>query len=336
METGTILRFDRPGTQVKLDALSKILDSFGVAGSIFSQATFGSPWSVATDPMPSGIFHVVVRGGAHLRLASQRHSRSLAAGDIVLMPHGDGHVMAGDPKLEPIPITSLYPESSDETLARVDYPGARGGDGKSSCSILCGTIRFDNELGQPMTQLLPSVIHVRGATVADWIDSTIRMLSHEANRAMPGGDVVLSKLAEMLFVQVLRGYIAQLDEDDAPRGWIAGLKDPRVGRAMALIHEQPGERWTADSLARRVGMSRSSLFARFTELVGDPPTQYLTAWRMHLAKSELRKGELGIAEIAQRVGYGSEGAFAKAFKREVGATPGEYRLAHGGRAATGS
>lgn len=311
-----------------MDALGEILGSFGVSGSLFSQARFGTPWSVHSDPVPSAMFHVVVAGGAYLRLDGEREAHALATGDIALMPHGAGHVMAGDPKTRPIPIASVATYDEDASVARIDYPGQGGGDGRATCSILCGTIRFDDELGHPLVAHLPRLIHRRNAAVAGWIDATIRMLSAEVDHQMPGTTVMVSKLAEMLFVQVLRGYIADLDESAAPVGWIAGLKDTRVGRALALIHRKPGERWTGGSLATRVGMSRSTLFARFTDLVGQPPTQYLTSWRMHVAKLALTNDDLGLAELADRVGYTSEGAFSKAFKRTVGINPSEFRMSN--------
>lgn len=332
-----VIPFNRPKGARAVDALSEILASFGVAGTIFSQARFGTPWSVHTDPLPSGIFHVIVSGQAHVQLDGAGESTPLATGDIVLMPHGDGHVMASDPKADPIPIASIAQRVPECSIAKVDYPGRMGGDGKGQCSILCGTIRFADELGHPLVQLLPRLIHMRASSLglAGWIDTTIRMLDTEVAQAMAGSEVMITKLAEMLFVQVLRSYIADLDEHEAPAGWIAGLKDSRIGKALALIHQQPQERWTASSLAAGVGMSRSSFFARFSELVGEPPTQYLTHWRMHLAKHQLRQGEYSLAEIADHVGYASEAAFSKAFKRTVGRSPSEYRMAQRPAVAVG-
>ena len=311
-----------------MDGLSEILNSFGVSATLFSQARFGTPWAVHTPALPTGIFHVIVSGGAYLRVDGEA-PRALATGDIALLPHGHAHVMASDSAGAPVPIASISKTVPDCSIAQVDYPGKAGGDGRGSCSILCGTIRFADELGHPLVSLLPPVIHMRSASagVATWIDTTVRMLAAEVDRAMPGSEVMIAKLAEMLFVQVVRSYIADLDEDEAPGGWIAGLKDARIGKALALIHKQPEQRWTIGELASSVGMSRSSLFARFSELVGEPPTQYLTSWRMHLAKLELRRDELGMAQIADRVGYASEGAFSKAFKRTLGVSPSEYRLA---------
>ena len=320
-----------------MDALSQILGCFGVAGTLFSQARFGTPWSVHTDPMPTGIFHVVVEGEAYIHRDGSDEVQPLRTGDVVLLPHGDGHIMGHEPNGTPIPIASIAPVAPDCSIAQLDYPGRAGGDGRGHCSILCGTIRFTDERGHPLVRLLPSLIHLHdeGGTVAGWIETTVNMLASEPSQAMPGREVMIAKLAEMLFVQVVRGYVASTDEQDAPVGWIAGLKDTRIARALSLIHEQPTERWTVAGLAARVGMSRSSLFARFSELVGEPPTQYLTEWRMHLAKVELRDDELGMAEIADRVGYASEGAFSKAFKRTVGISPSEYRMANRPAAALG-
>lgn len=337
LDKSAVIPFNRPRGPRSMDALSEILSSFGVSGTIFSQARFGTPWAVHTDPLPCGIFHVIVSGGAYVRLDGEDQATALATGDIVLMPHGDGHVMSGEPDGDPIPIASIARSVPDCSISQVDYPGRMGGDGRGSCSILCGTIRFCDELGHPLVQLLPRRIHMKGSSVgvASWIDTTIRMLAGEVAKSMAGSEVMITKLAEMLFVQVLRGYITELDEHEAPAGWIAGLKDARIGKALALVHQQPQERWTVGTLATRVGMSRSSLFARFSELVGEPPTQYLTSWRMHLAKHALRRDEHSLAEIAGQVGYASEAAFSKAFKRTVGVSPSEYRMAERPAVAVG-
>lgn len=235
-----------------MDALSEILGSFGVSGTLFSQARFGTPWAVSGRKMSCEVFHVIVSGSAHVRLEDSDEFHALAAGDIVVLPHGHSHVLAGDPSTTPVPIRSLPQEQLSASLVQVSYAGKGGGDGRGGCSMLCGTIRFADELGHPLVELLPALIHRRSASmgVAGWLDTTVR-----------------------------------------------------------------------------VGMSRSSLFSRFTELVGEPPAQYLTNWRMHLAKLELRNDELGLAQIADRVGYASEGAFSKAFKRTIGVSPSEFRMA---------
>lgn len=328
LDMGQLLPFN-PRTQVDpVDALSEILGSFGVAGSLFCRARYATPWSVHSGVVGSGVFHVIVEGEAHIQLEDEDRAQQLGAGDIAFLPHCHPHVMSSAPGLAPVPVASLTRAEPQLAIAEVDYPGKGGGDGQGSCAMLCGLIRFADERGHPLVKLLPPLMIVRRAKdVSGWLDLTVRMLAAEARRPIAGGAVMGAKLAEMLFVQLMRNYVAGLAEEEAPVGWIAGLEDPRIAKALAAIHGQPELRWTGAGLARHVGMSRSAFFARFAELVGEPPTQYLTAWRMHLATLLLREGQLSLAEVADRVGYTSESAFSKAFKRTIGRSPSELRLA---------
>jgi transcriptional regulator GlxA family with amidase domain len=199
------------------------------------------------------------------------------------------------------------------------------GGGGEETFIICGTFAMDHAASDSFLSLLPRVLHVRDpqAGIATWIESTLALMEKEIASARPGVDSVLGRLADVLFVQVMRASLSTLPQERA--GWLAALHDPQIGRALALLHGSPGERWTAESLARRVGLSRSSFFERFTRLVGEAPAQYLARWRILSAADLMDRTRLGTAELADRVGYGSEDAFARAFKKHFGVTPGQYR-----------
>ena len=316
------------------DPLSLLLERSGVAGSVFCRAELTAPWSISTtgsgDPGAGrpAIFHVIVRGAGFARVEPDRADEgaspkevSWRSGDVIMMPHGDPHIMSSHPSERPVPIASLPSRPSEDGLPCITH----GGDGPET-SILCGTVRFSEEAEELLRPHLPPLLHLQCAQgpAAAWLDATLRLLGAEVSGALPGADTVIARLAEVLFVQALRAWIRDLPRGEG--GWLAALSDPNLSRVLGAIHEAPAEPWTVAMLARHAGLSRSVFYSRFTDVMGEPPATYLTRWRMHIARRALRRGD-SVAEIAEQTGYGSEAAFSRAFKRTVGDTPSAWRSA---------
>lgn len=297
------------------DALSRILRSARVAGSLFSRAELSAPWGVHTLGSQDAIFHAVIRGSGWAA-AEGEEPQPFRAGDLLVFPHGHPHTLRDVPGRPTRHIRKLPVAEGEDRLACVQVDG-----GGPRTSILCGTFRLDPDARDFLLPLLPPLIHVRGdAPTAAWLDATLRLMADEVAAERPGSEVLIARLADILFVQTLRAWSAA-----GATGWLGALQDPAIARALDFIHDQPDQRWTAAGLARRVGMSRSGFYARFTEQVGEPPSSYLTRWRMRMARAALRGGDDNLIEIAEQVGYGSEAAFCRAFKRHVGQSPGAWR-----------
>ncbi len=243
--------------------------------------------------------------------------RSFRAGDLLVMPHGHAHVLK-DVAGSPVRHISEWPSEVEAD----GLPCLRGGGPGAPTSLLCGTFRFDEEGRRSLLPALPPVIHVPGGRATGWLDSTLRQLADELAADRPGGAVLVSRLADLLFVGVLRAWLE--DADDAT-GWLAALTDPQLARALGAIHGDAARSWTVAELAREAGMSRSAFFTKFQARVGEPPAAYLTRWRMTVARAQLRRTDAPMIEVAERVGYGSEAAFSRAFKRAVGVPPSRWR-----------
>jgi AraC-like DNA-binding protein len=303
-----------------MDSLSAILKTIRLSSTIFCKAECCEPWSVHTNALSSGIFHAVVEGQCTLQLDEDGREVVLEAGDVVFLPHGHGHVMNAPARTPSVPIASRTSREEGESrgVLRINGPGA-------FTYLLCGSFVLEKSEVHPLFSLLPPVIHFRAEVpeTKQWFVQTLSLLRAEVEKPGPGTDVFLNRMADVLLVRALRNYIEALQPGHG--GWLRGLQDPQISRAMSLIHSGPNEAWTASTLARRVGMSRSGFFARFSALVGMPPKQYLTQWRMHVAARCLRREDSTVAEVAWRVGYASEGAFSRAFKRILGLAPSDYR-----------
>ncbi|MCA9607204.1 MAG: AraC family transcriptional regulator [Myxococcales bacterium] len=295
-----------------------MLDHLGVRGTVFCRAELAAPWAVETRGTPTAIFHVIVSGSGYVRLADGP-PRAWRAGDLLLLPHGHGHVMSSDPQLPATPIACLPTEPSDDGLPCV----RSAGDGPTT-RLLCGTFDIGGDSALLLDEL-PSLLHVATADAASaWLDATLRLLASEVAGGRPGASTVVSRLAEVLLVHALRAWLA--DEGSRQTGWLAALGDPALSRALTEIHRDPARELGASELARKAGLSRSVLYARFTERLGVSPAAYLTRWRMSLARRALR-GEASVSEVAHSIGYASEAAFSRAFKREVGQSPSAWRRA---------
>lgn len=315
-----------------MDALSEVLKALKLNSGIFLEAEFTAPWCIDSAPgkddirhiLPDAehvtLYHLLTEGRCRARIPGAGETVELEVGDLIMFPQGDGHRMGSDLQLSPVPAETLVVPAASGGLARVDY----GGGGERT-RFVCGFLECDSRLCKPLLDALPRMLKVpmgRGPAAA-WIIDTLRRGAAETHAPRAGADAVLTKLSELLFVEAMRYYLESLP--DGERGWFAGLRDPQISRVLALMHAAPERAWTVDELGREAGLSRSSLSERFAVLIGEPPMQYLTRWRLALAGRALKDGRDSVARIAENVGYESEAAFNRAFKREYGLPPAAWR-----------
>ncbi len=334
------------------DTLSDVLRAVRLRGAVFYYIDGSSPWSAGAPPareiipaiMPGAEhmieFHGVVEGSCWGAIVGQQPIH-LDAGDVILFPQGDPHVMSSAPRMKapwtekdvffaPRPPQlpySLSLRGSEVTTARLD------GGGRDRTTLVCGFLGLDARPFNPILSALPRVLKVSGTTLGpdSWVASFLRAAVVESNQRRPGGEAVLERMSEMLFVEVLRRHVDNLPAGET--GWLAGMRDPAIGRVLALLHERPQAPWTLERLAEESAMSRSTLHERFVHFIGQPPMQYLAQWRMQVAAGLLRDTKSKLIEVALGVGYESEAAFSRAFKRMVGVSPGAWRA--GRRASAG-
>jgi len=301
------------------DVLTEVLQTLRLRGQVFCVCDLSAPWSMSLPAGDLAHFHVLERGAAVLRVQPEQTPITLETGDLVILPHGSGHILSDGAKRTPVRL--------EELLARRrlrDGVLRHGGKGPET-HMICGAFHFENGANNPIMPLLPRVIRVRAGAgnAVDWLKPTLDLLANEARHAGQGSGALVTRLTEIIFVQSVRAWIA--DQPVGSGGWLGALRDRQIGAALALMHQAPEHDWHVAELARKVGMSRSPFAARFTTLVGMPPLAYLSRWRLHLSTTLLKTDQLAVRAIAERVGYESEAAFSKAFKRHFGAPPGVYR-----------
>jgi AraC-like DNA-binding protein len=305
-----------------MDALTDVLNSLRLEGNLYCRGEFTAPWSIAFAPSKVAAFHVVDQGEGWLRLDDQAEESliPLAPGDVLVLPHGRGHILSDSPTT---PVISRI--AVTENGVQRDCPIIRAGGNGLQTTLVCGAFNLDYRYAHPLLSLLPQLIHIKGeeGRVVEWLGPTLKFLVSEAGSERPGTATIIRRLTDILFIQIVRAWIES--QPAGAGGWLGALRDPQIGVALGHIHRDPAHPWTVASLASAVGMSRSAFSARFTTLVGESPLQYLTRWRIHTAASTLRRENLALAELALRVGYESEAAFSKAFKRQFGTAPGLYR-----------
>jgi AraC-like DNA-binding protein len=316
-----------------VDALSDVLAAVRLSGAAFLDAEFTAPWCIAAqvgpeDCRPLGripahliAYHYVFAGRMSVSVADARVEA--VAGEIVLLPRNDRHVLGSGPGLEPVTIDAFIqpPTGSGPALLR------HGGGGEAT-RIICGFMGCEAPQN-PLLATLPSVLKLRvpEGVGGDWMQTSFRRAAAEFAAGGDGSATVLGRLTELLFVEAVRAYLADLPPGQT--GWLAGMRDRAVGPALALLHLRIAESWTTEGLAREVGLSRSAFAERFTGLLGMPPMRYLSSWRLQLAAVRLRECTRSIAQIASEVGYESEAAFNRAFKRAFGTTPAAWRRDRG-------
>jgi AraC-like DNA-binding protein len=314
------------------DTLSEVLRAVRLTGAVFFAIDASAPWVAETPPanelrphiMP-GIghvieYHVITSGSCWGGVVDEAPIR-LEAGDVIVFPQGDAHVMSSAPGMRGAHDQDLIERAHASRLpisVRID-----GGDAPRT-EVICGFLGCDTRPFNPLLATLPRVLHVPRRDGDDGlIEQFVKIALAESTAPRAGGECVLARLSELLFVEVVRRYLATLPAENV--GWLAGLRDESIGRALGRLHERPTHDWSLEELGREVGMSRSVLAERVVHFVGVPPMQYLAQWRMQLAATLLSSTSLGLAEIAERVGYGSETALSRAYKRWVGVAPAEWR-----------
>jgi AraC-like DNA-binding protein len=331
---------------VSHDILSDLLRSVRLRGVLFYYVNGSRSWAaeapasrdIAAAVMPDSEhvmeYHVVTRGSCWAAIVGEAPVR-LETGDIVLFPHGDPHVMSSAPGMRARADLASYFQNKGEQLPfTLHFDGVEGpqpiaADDRYEATLVCGFLGCDVRPFNPLIATLPRLLHLSGENHG-WTAELMRQAVAESQNKRPGGEAMLERMSEMMFVDAVRRYVETLPEES--RGWLAGLRDRFVGRALALMHEAPANEWTVDELGRRVGMSRSALHERFAEMIGQPPMQYLTNWRMQVAATLLRDSNATVASVARDVGYDSEASFARAFKRLVGKPPAAWRRHAGDRA----
>jgi AraC-like DNA-binding protein len=315
-----------------MDVLTDVLETVRVVAACYGRLEATAPWGIRVRPGEDAKFHVVLEGHARLVVEGVAEPIELSAGDIVALPHGHAHSLVDDPgvTLTPSLLTdpSVTAQPLEELLVcrpRGDNSVLRVGGGGQSSTIVSGRFRFEDRRNNPLLSVLPPVITLRGemGKSVRWLEPTLKFIACEAQSGRPGSQTVIARLADVLFIQIVRGHLASLPVDGS--GWLGALADAQIGAALGHIHQSPEQAWTVQSLASKVAMSRSAFASRFMRLVGEPPLSYVTRWRMQKAASMLRDGKQTLAEVAAGVGYDSEAAFSKAFKRAVGSAPGAYR-----------
>jgi AraC-like DNA-binding protein len=315
----TAHRAVRPSGDVVADIVADIVATTRHGTVIYSRNRFHAPWGISTPPLAMASFHVVTAGACWL-VPDGADPIQLTRGDAVLVPSGMGHALVDTPGRPARPLTDFIGGPLGHTPpieVVIDGPGPVTG-------LLCGGYVLDPGLRHPFTAALPPVVHVgAGHGSRTGLAAAVDLLSQELDRNDPGGPAVIGSLVELLFVYVLRAWLAE--QSPVSAGWVRALYDPIVGTALTLIHRQPGHPWTVTSLARAVGAPRATFGRRFTTLTGQAPMTYVTAWRMTIAARLLRDERLPLKEVASRVGYDSEFAFARTFKRTTGQAPGRYR-----------
>jgi AraC-like DNA-binding protein len=322
------------------DILSDVLRKVRLRGAVYYYVCGHSSWAaeapasreIAAAVMPDSEhvmeYHVLMQGTCWGAIVGEPPVR-VAAGDIVLFPQGDPHVLSSAPGMRAPIDAAGYVEPKQDQLPfglRVEAAATRVGvapDELCDTTVLCGFLGCDLRPFNPLIATLPRLMHLRASEGQDWITQFMQQAVAESKNKRPGGEAMLERMSEMMFIDAVRRYVDTLPADSL--GWLAGLRDRFIGRALALMHDAPAVDWTVDELGRRVGLSRSTLHERFAEMVGQPPMQYLANWRIQVGAALLRDTTATVASVAQDVGYESEAAFSKAFKRLVGKPPASWR-----------
>jgi AraC-like DNA-binding protein len=320
-------------SKVGMDALSDVLRVAHLTGGVFLHADFSAPWCMAARVGPEHcaptlgpashliLYHYVVEGELHIRVDGEDgEDLVLGAGDVVLLPRNDLHLVGSDLNLPPVSGSDIIQPPREGGLFTIIH----GGGGKRT-RMICGYLGCDSAEDNPVISTLPSLLKLDAEQggAAEWIRSTFQYAADEVAAGRPGSETVLAKLSELLFVEAVRRYAEGLPQGQT--GWLAGLRDPHVARALALLHRDIARPWSVDDLSREVGLSRSALADRFISLIGMPPMHYIASWRMQVATQKLRNTSASLAQIADMVGYGSEAAFSRAFKKAFGTAPATWR-----------
>ncbi|TDN58880.1 AraC family transcriptional regulator [Paraburkholderia sp. BL10I2N1] len=323
-----------------MDAVSDILRFVRLNGAVYLNGEFTAPWCVIGQPdtalwsafLPQServaSYHMIIEGSCWVRLADDPGTTiHLDAGELLVVPQGAEHILGSALELPPAtpgPLLASQLEKAPGQVMKLSHGG-----GGVPTRLVCGFLACDDTQNNPLLSSLPRLFKVdmRNDPRSTWLESSLQFAAAEAAEYRAGSAIVLARLSELLFVEAVRRCIEALPADR--KGWLAGVRDRFVGRALSMLHAQPEHSWTVEELARKVGLSRSALAQRFTELLGQPPMQYLAQWRLQIAAQELRIGSKSLAAIAEQIGYDSEAAFNRAFRREFGMPPACWRKTRG-------
>ncbi|BAZ21555.1 AraC family transcriptional regulator [Kalymmatonema gypsitolerans NIES-4073] len=319
-----------------MDVLSDVLRVIRLSGGVRFRTEYFAPWSIETPP-PDQLavllqaasrrivsFHIVAEGTCWVEIDGCSQSKQLSEGDIIVFPYGSSHILSDQPGKPPIPVGDILPPQPWSDMPVLKY----GGNGALT-QLVCGFLLCDELLFNPFLRTLPLLMHIPvfAEPVSPLLETGVRYIIQETLGDRPGSSCLLARLTELMFVEILRNQMQQISEQQL--GWLAALNDSIVGQVLNLLHARPEHNWTVTELAGQVGVSRSTLATRFTQLLGQPPMQYLTQWRLQLAVNLLKSTDAGMVKIATQVGYESEAAFNRAFKRHLGMPPATWRRGSG-------
>jgi len=301
-----------------MDILAEILDRVRLGGTLLYHFELGDPWNLALPQRPYALFHYISPGSPPATLAlEQGRELRMNPGDFVVVSRGEPHEIYSDRRTKPFSVLDLDRSSAQRGVVR------HGGNAQPYSTMICGKFTVARPSRNSVLELLPPVLLLKPTEDGEWLEAILRRMVSESARERPGQGIALSRLTEVLFVEVLRSWIKSLGPGEG--GWLGAMADPHIGPALQLIHERPERPWTLDDLGQRVGLGRSAFSARFTKLVGQSMYRYLIVRRMEEAAFLLESSDDGIARIATRVGYETVAAFSKVFLRHHGLSPGRYR-----------
>ena len=310
-----------------LDLLSDILTRLSVKGTLYFRTSFTAPWGVEVPAFENvARFHFAHRGNCIIRLTETGETVKVAQGDLVIIPHGAGHSLYCHTTL-PENVMKL-----DRVLEESGYTGegvlVHGGpDEEHEAQLICGHFSFAPGSRHLIIERLPSFVHIQnyGEDAGTWMEATLRVIGNEAGVARLGGDLIALKMSEAIFAQAIRAHIEKQASDDTA---LSGFADPHLSRALTAFHKDPARNWSVGSLARTSGLSRTGFAQLFARKMTVTPMQYLTSWRMQIARQGLAERNLNVSDVAELTGYASESAFSRVFKKEVGLTPAAFRSVH--------
>jgi AraC family transcriptional regulator, alkane utilization regulator len=305
-----------------MDLLSDVLSSVHLKGTIYCQSELTAPWGLKFDGMQGHAgFFMVIRGGCYLEMDGVPGAITLAPGDLVMSPRCKGYSLRDSLNSAITPLMEVV----------ADLPATnkilKFGGGGTLTTLVMGCFQFESGTKNPLICSLPEMLYIKAENLHSepWLEMTLKFLASETATDKHGSTIAVSRLTDLLFIQAIRAFIGQVKDCPQSSGWLKAIADPQIGKALALIHEKSAAPWTVASLADAVGMSRSSFASKFNALTKTTPLEYVTSWRMQKAEELLALGEDNLSAIASTVGYQSESAFSKAFKRETGEAPGTFR-----------
>jgi len=302
--------------------LGETLHYLKLSSVFYCKSDLRGNWGVSLPSMPgTSIFHIITAGSCLIEYGKQ--VIELKVGDFVFIPKGQGHIFRSGPKAKVSDLLSLprnQISQNYETMTLGDE------EGKEKTTMLCGVVRLEHPSAELIINAMPDMIYLESSksSFTSWMNHTVRLISVEAEQTQIGGETILTRLADILVIQALRYWIN--NDANAKKGWLFALKDERIGKSLSLIHTNPGKQWTLEILGKETGMSRTAFATKFTELVGEPMLQYLTKWRMNLAVMRLKDGEKVTPELVEQLGYKSESAFRRTFKKVIGKNTSEFKL----------